>query len=152
MGPSIKEHYQQAHQHIISRQEITQNFRKKNLEKVSGRKRLRIKESLLILQQSPSINKQHEGFEGVFLLRPHIQGGEPIQYSQTTPYTLADPPTTYSDVLITPHLRIHTHKAILTYKVLLSYTSNISSNIDSYQYYYNFHIKLYQLTVLLLAK
>ena len=40
----------------------------------SNRMRLRIKERLLILQQSLSLNKQHEGFEGVLHLRPHLQG------------------------------------------------------------------------------
>ena len=71
---SIKEHYKHTYQHKITRQEITQNT--KIIERDSDRKRLRIKQSLLILQQSPSLNKHHEGFEDVLQLRPHIQGRE----------------------------------------------------------------------------
>ena len=79
---SIKEHYQHFHQKTITRQEIVQNT--KIIQRATDRKRLRIKESLLILQQSPSLNKQHEGFEGVLHLRPHLQSREPLLATQTT--------------------------------------------------------------------
>ena len=84
---SIKEHYQHFHQQTITRQEIVQNTR--IIQRTIDRKRLRIKESILILQQSPSLNKQHEGFEGVLHLRPHLQGREPLLATQTTLHLLA---------------------------------------------------------------
>ena len=59
----------------------------------SNRMRLRIKERLLILQQSLSLNKQHEGFEGVLQLRPHVQSREPLPASQTTVHLPTSSPT-----------------------------------------------------------
>ena len=92
---SIKKLYQQAHQKTISRKEIAQNT--KIIENSNNRKHIRIKESLLILQKSPSINKPQEGFESVLLLRPHIQGRESLQCNPIAPYTQAGLPTSYRD-------------------------------------------------------